>query len=133
MTSLSVGNPITGLRYVKAIGDYYLFTENRTSSYALLDKALCIEEPTKDLPTSARIVNILQHKGKTVFVVTQKTVPSKYIMPGLVKEGDFIDVAFMQNHNGDWNPTNNNYWKLLTLRFKSKPSDIDYRKNRRSK
>lgn len=128
MESLTIGAQINGLRYIKTIGDYYLFTENKTSSYALMDKTLCVEIPSKDIPIHATIVKILQHKGKTVFVVTQKTMSTEYKMPDLIKVGDLIEVGFMQNQNGDWYPTSNNYWKILTLRFKNRPADIDYRK-----
>lgn len=126
--SLKHGDLITNLTYIKPLDNHYLFYHNKSETYGLLDKSLCVINPSKDYKLDAYLNEILNHQGKTIFLLSQKKPPKGYVNPNIINIGSSIEVGFKQNNNKKWKLIDNKYWKLLSISLISMPKTIDYRK-----
>jgi hypothetical protein len=132
-SSLTKGNLLNKLRFIKSLDNYYLFIDNDSQSYALLEKSLACKIPSTDIIYQATILDMKIHRGKRVFFVTTKDDLSKNPQPPLINIGALLEISFSQNKNGGWNLVKNNYSRILSMEIVSKPQQIDYRKKQQVK
>lgn len=125
--SISKGDTLTNLVYVKSLDNYHLFLEKDSQAYVFLDKRLAIARPSKDTCIHATVVDIKTRFGKRAFFVAQKAVPNSYSLPPLLNIGDVLEIGFQQNSDGKWQPVKNNCSKLLSVEIVSMPKNRDYR------
>lgn len=132
-SSLSVGDLLTRLRFIKSLDNYFLFIDNESQSYALLDKNLTDKLPSSDVVYQAFVQGIKKHNGKNVFFISKEEDSISLSYPPLINNGSTFDISFSQGKNGIWYLVKNNYCKLLTIEIGSKPMHIDYRKKQKAR
>lgn len=132
-SSTAEGDLLSKLQFIKPLGNHFLFNDNETHAYALLDKILANEMPSKLMHTQAKVFDIKMYNGKRVFFVTQKELPVSYSNPCLINVGDVLEINFSQQPNGEWIPIKNNYCKVLETKLVSMPKNRDYRKKQRAR
>lgn len=132
-SSLTKGDLLNKLRFVKDLDNYYLFVDNDSQSYALLEKSLISDRPSPDILYQASILDVKIHRGKNVFFITMSEGLSKNPHPPLINIGAVLEISFSQNKNGDWHLVKNNYCRILSMEIVSKPQKIDYRKKQQAK
>lgn len=133
-SSLAIGDLMTKLRFLKSLDNYYLFVDYDSQSFALLDKRLTTQVPSKDVTHQATIMDIKLLHGKKVLFITKDdgnigNMPMEY--PPIINIGSLINVNFSQSNNGVWHIVKNSYCKLLSIEIVAKPKGIDYRKKQR--
>lgn len=131
-TSFSKGDLLTKLRFIKQLDNYYLFVNNESQSYALLDKELTSEIPSKDVIYEATILDMKVHHGKRVFFIAMGEVSTEYSYPPLINNESTVEISFSQSKNGEWCPVKNNYCKILSIEIIREPKELDYRKKQRA-
>ncbi len=131
--SLSKGDYIKGLSFVKELDNYYHLIEQGTGTNVLLDKDLTTQKPVIGLKCEARIAKKLSNKGKTVFIVTQKPVPLMYGFPPLVNKSRILDVSFSERGVGNWYPEVKNYTKLLNIEIGERPRFVNYKQRQKAR
>lgn len=127
ITSLSIGDSLYGLKFMRELDNHFLLFDSKTNSYVLLLKNLTEKRPTKEEKCQARIAQILKNRGKTFYIVSQKTVPPTYIFPPLVNQSTILEIAFTENYNGNWYPEVKHYCKFLHVIINSRPRFVDYK------
>ncbi len=127
LDSLSKGDTLTNLSYIKEIDNYYLLIDQKTGIYALLDKDLTSQKPREKVGCTAKIISILDNKGKEVILVAQKPIPTIYTFPPLVNNSTILEIAFSQGRNSLWYPEVKKYCKLLNVEVVSRPRIIDFK------
>lgn len=132
-SSLTKGDLLNKLRFIKSLDNYYLFVDNDSQSYALLEKSLISKRPSTDIIYQATILDMKIHREKRVFFVTMRDDLSKNPQPPLINTGALLEISFSQNKNGEWNLVKNNYSRILSMEIVSKPQQIDYRKKQQVK
>lgn len=122
-SSLTKGDLLNKLRFVKDLDNYYLFVDNDSQSYALLEKSLISDRPSPDILYQASILDVKIHRGKNVFFITMSEGLSKNPHPPLINIGAVLEISFSQNKNGDWHLVKNNYCRILSMEIVSKPQN----------
>lgn len=128
LASLTRGDVLKNLTYIKELDYHYLFIDSQTNSYALLVKELAVKEPTKQEKCRATISKVMNYNGKTVFIVSQKRLPTMYAFPPLINQSTILELSFSEGNNGKWYPTVKNYCKLMTVQIEQIPRLMDYKK-----
>lgn len=132
-SSLTKGDLLNKLRFIKSLDNYYLFVDNDSQSYALLEKSLISTMPSTDIIYQATILDVKIHREKKVFFVTTGDDLSKNPQPPLINIGALLEISFSQNKNGEWNLVKNNYSRILSMEIVSKSQQIDCRKKQQVK
>jgi len=126
LSSLSRGDTLTELNYVKELDNYYLLIEKQTGVSVLLDKKFVVKKPALGEKCQADIVRKISNNGKIVFIVAQKPIPSMYTFPPLANNSTILEVAFSE-HNGIWYPEVKNYTKLLNIEVEIRPRFLNFK------
>lgn len=79
-TSISKGDKLTNLLFVKSLDNYHLFIEKDSNAYAFLDKKLAIGIPSKDTYARPTVIDIKTRHGKRVFFVAQNSPPFLFLV-----------------------------------------------------
>lgn len=137
-SSLAIGDLMTKLRFLKSLDNYYLFIDYDSQSFAILDKRLATQVPSKEVAHQAYIMDIKFHHGKKVLFLSNgnksnSDVQLAYTYPPLINIGSLIDVNFSKDKNGVWYLVKNNYCKLLDVNIVAQPKGIDLRKKQQIK
>ena len=127
LSSISVGDSLYDLIFIKELDNHYLLAEPQTGSYVLLVKKLTTERPSKDKKSQAIIAQVLHHKNKSIFVASQTKVSSTYPFPPIINKYTKLELSFTRGNNGIWYIDTNNYCKLLSINIISRPRFIDYK------
>ncbi len=132
-SSLSRGSLLTKLRFIKVLDNHYLFVDNDSQSYALLDKRLINEIPSSDEIYQAFVLDVKKRNGKRVIFISMEKESINFPHPPLININSLIDVSFSQSKDGQWHLIKNSYCKLLTMEIVSRPRLLDYRKKQQAK
>ena len=132
-SSLSRGSLLTKLRFIKVLDNHYLFVDNDSQSYALLDKRLMHEIPSSDEIYQAFVLDVKKRNGRRVIFISMEKEPINFPHPPLINIDSLIDVSFSQSKDGQWHLIKNSYCKLLTMEIVSRPRLLDYRKKQQAK
>lgn len=131
--SRSIGSTLSKLRYIKSLDNHYLFVDNESQSYALLDKRLSVETPSVDLLYQAFVLDLKDWNGRKVFLISMDKASVSFPNRPLINIGTTLEVSFSQSKDGKWHLVKNSYCKLLTMNIVSRPKLFDYRKKQQAK
>ena len=132
-SSLSTGSVLTKLRFIKSLDNHYLFVDNESQSYALLDKRMAKETPATDVIYTAFVIDVRIWNGKKVSFVSLDKEHMNLLDTPLVNIGTILNVNFSQSKDGTWYLVKNSYCKLLTMDIVSRPKLFDYRKKQQAR
>lgn len=133
VSSLSTGSLLTKLRFIKSLDNHYLFVDNESQSYALLDKRITKETPAPDVMYQALVIDVRKWNGKKVSFVSFDEEHMNLPYAPLINIGTILDINFSQGKDGKWYLVKNSYCKFLTMDIVSRPKLFDYRKKQQVK
>ena len=127
LSSLSKGDIIKELRFHREIDYYYILIEPQTNAFVLLAKDLTLKKPNKDIKSQGEIIDVKTNRGKTVFFIAQKSFPSIFVLPPLLKLSTILEIAFSEGIDGKWYPEVKNNFKLINVELDTKGLFINYK------